>query len=96
VDRGDLTRPRAFHSSTGLSQQLLIQLVDDLSFIPISVFIVVVVLERLLTRQEKLQILHKLNMAIGAFFSEVGNAVIHKLLIRILFYSSPAANLKRD
>ena len=36
----------------GDSHQLLIQLVDDLSFIPISVFIVVVVIERLLACQE--------------------------------------------
>ena len=63
------------------SQQLLVQLVDDLSFIPISVFIVVVVLEQLLARQEKLSLLKKLNMVIGAFFSEVGNSLIHKLLI---------------
>ena len=62
------------------TKQLLIQLVDDLAFIPISVFIVVVVLERLLNRQEKLLILNKLNMVIGAFFSEVGNTLIHRLL----------------
>jgi hypothetical protein len=62
------------------SQQLLVQLVDDLAFIPISVFIVVVVLERLLTRQEKLLIRHKLNMVVGVFFSEVGNTLIRKLL----------------
>jgi hypothetical protein len=64
----------------GDSQQLLIQLVDDLSFIPISVFLVVVVLERLLARQEKLLILHKLNMVVGIFFSEVGNTMIHKIV----------------
>jgi hypothetical protein len=62
------------------SQQLLIQLVDDLSFIPISVFIVVVVLERLLSRQEKLQIRHKMNMVVGVFFSEIGNTLIRKLI----------------
>jgi hypothetical protein len=62
------------------SQQLLIQLVDDLSFIPISVFLVVVVLERLLARQEKLLIFQKLNMVVGIFFSEVGNTMIHKLI----------------
>jgi hypothetical protein len=62
------------------TRQLLIQLVDNLAFIPISVFIVVVVLGRLIARQEKLQILHKLNMVVGAFFSEVGNTLIHRLL----------------
>ena len=62
------------------TRQLFIQLVDNLAFIPISVFIVVVVLGRLIARQEKLQILHKLNMVVGAFFSEVGNTLIHRLL----------------
>ena len=62
------------------SQQLWIQLVDDLSFIPISVFIVVIVIERLLARQEKLVMRNKLNMVVGAFFSEVGNPLIHKFL----------------
>ncbi len=37
-------------------------------------------LERLLARQEKLLLLNKLNMVVGAFFSEVGNTLIHKLL----------------
>ena len=62
------------------TRQFFIQLVDNLAFIPISVFIVVVVLGRLIARQEKLQILHKLNMVVGAFFSEVGNTLIHRLL----------------
>jgi hypothetical protein len=64
----------------GDSHHLLMQLVDDLAFIPINVFIVVVIIERLLDRQEKLLIRHKLNMVVGVFFSEVGNALIRKLL----------------
>jgi hypothetical protein len=59
---------------------LLMQLVDDLSFIPINVFIVVVIIERLLDRQEKLLLRQKLNMVVGVFFSEVGNTLISKLL----------------
>jgi hypothetical protein len=62
------------------SQQLLNQLLDGLSFIPISVFIIVVVIEGALARQEKLLLRHKLNMVIGVFFSEVGNDLINKLL----------------
>jgi hypothetical protein len=61
-------------------QALLAQLLDGLSFIPISVFIIVVVIEGALARQEKLLLRHKLNMVIGVFFSEVGNDLIHKLL----------------
>ncbi len=59
---------------------LLNQLLDGLSFIPISVFIIVVIFEGSLARQEKLLMRHKLNMVVGVFFSEVGNALIRKLL----------------
>jgi hypothetical protein len=62
------------------SLHLLAQLVDDLAFIPIHVFIVVVILERLLDRQEKAMIRHKMNMVVGVFYSEVGNTLIRRLL----------------
>lgn len=62
------------------SRELLNQLLDGLSFIPISVFIIVVIIEGSLARQEKLLMRHKLNMVVGVFFSEVGNELIRKLL----------------
>ena len=61
------------------SQHMLFQIIDDLSFIPLNVFITVVILERLLVRQEKLAILQKLNMVVGAFFSEVGNRMLNTI-----------------
>jgi hypothetical protein len=62
------------------TRQLLNRLIDDLSFIPISVFIIVVIIEGFLAYQEKLSMRHKLNMVVGVFFSEVGNTLIRKLL----------------
>ena len=59
---------------------ILIYLVGDLAFLPLEVFLVVIVIERILTRREKQAILQKLNMVIGAFFSEVGNTLLNDLL----------------
>jgi hypothetical protein len=59
---------------------IFIFLVHDLAFLPLEVFLVVIVIERLLTRREKQAILYKLNMVIGAYFSEVGNKLLADLL----------------
>lgn len=59
---------------------IFLYLIGDLAFLPLEVFIVVVVIERFLTRREKQHILYKLNMAIGAFFSEIGNYLLRDLL----------------
>jgi hypothetical protein len=61
------------------TNQLFSRLIDDLGFLPIDIFIVVIVVERLLSRQEKQSIMHKLNMVIGTFFSEVGNHLLASL-----------------
>ena len=55
---------------------IFIYLVGDLAFLPLEVFIVVVVIERLLARREKQVTLQKLNMVVGAFFSEIGNYLL--------------------
>jgi hypothetical protein len=47
-------------------------LLAQLGFLPISVFFVTLVINQLLVRREKAVRLNKLNMVIGAFFSEVG------------------------
>ena len=49
---------------------------QDLAFVPIEVLLVVVIIERMLEGREKRALLHKLNMVIGAFFSEVGTRVL--------------------
>jgi hypothetical protein len=59
---------------------IFIYLVGDLAFLPLEVFLVVVVIERVLARREKQAIVQKLNMVVGAFFSEVGNELLQRLL----------------
>jgi hypothetical protein len=60
---------------------IFIYMVGDLAFLPLEVFLVVVVIERMLANREKQAILQKLNMVVGAFFSEVGNELLKRLLI---------------
>lgn len=59
---------------------IFIYMVGDLAFLPLEVFLVVVVIERIIARREKQAILQKLNMVIGAFFSEVGTQLLKRLL----------------
>jgi hypothetical protein len=72
---------------------IFIYLVGDLGFLPLEVFLVVVVLERILTRREKQAQLQKLNMVIGAFFSEVGNHLLFSLLDHFRNKNEIAENL---
>ena len=59
---------------------IFIYMVGDLAFLPLELFLVMIVVERVLTRREKQAILQKLNMVVGAFFSEVGTELLHRLL----------------
>ncbi|MFA5844206.1 MAG: hypothetical protein WC971_05175 [Coriobacteriia bacterium] len=60
----------------------------DLAFIPVSVLIVGLIINRLLAMREKRSMLHKLNMVIGAFFAEVGTDAIGRITT---FDTDPAA-----
>ncbi|MEN8136560.1 MAG: hypothetical protein ABFS18_13645 [Thermodesulfobacteriota bacterium] len=53
----------------------------QLGFLPISVYLVTVVINQLLGQREKQVMLKKLNMVIGSFFSEVGTE-----LLRLISY----------
>jgi len=59
---------------------IFIFMLHDFAFLPLEVFLVVIVIERILTRREKQSMLYKLNMAIGAFFSEIGNYLLADLI----------------
>ncbi len=59
---------------------IFIYLLGDIAFLPLEVFIVVLVIERILSYREKRAMLQKLNMVIGAFFSEVGNQILYDFL----------------
>ena len=62
------------------THHIFIYMVGDLAFLPLEVFLVVLVIERILSRREKQAMLQKLNMVVGAFYSEVGNYLLTDLL----------------
>jgi len=53
-------------------------MVQDLAFLPVQVLLVTVILNELFKRREKAAIQEKMNMVIGAFFSEVGLGLLQK------------------
>ncbi|MBU2008837.1 MAG: hypothetical protein KJ624_03145 [Chloroflexi bacterium] len=59
---------------------IFIYMLGDLAFLPLQVLLVVVIIERILARREKEGKLQKLNMVVGAFFSEAGNHLLNSLL----------------
>ena len=61
-------------------RHIFIYMLGDLAFLPLEVLLVVVIIERLLARREMQAKLEKLNMVVGAFFSEVGNYLLQDLL----------------
>ena len=62
------------------ARNIFFYLVLDLAFIPLEVLIVGLIIERLITVREKRALAHKLNMVIGAFFSELGTPLLAELL----------------
>ncbi len=55
---------------------ILLYLIGDIAFVFIQVLLVTLVLEEFLQYREKKAMLNKLNMVIGAFFSEVGTELL--------------------
>lgn len=58
---------------------LFFYLALDLVFVPFQVLLVSIIIEQLLNERERQAILNKLNMVIGAFFSEVGTALMRQM-----------------
>jgi hypothetical protein len=54
------------------AHHIFIYMVGDVAFVPIEVLLVTLIIHSLLSQREKRVRLEKLNMVIGAFFSEVG------------------------
>jgi hypothetical protein len=59
---------------------IFIYLVGDIAFVPIEVLLVTLIIHQLLSEREKRAKLKKLNMVIGAFFSETGSELIKRLI----------------
>lgn len=51
----------------------------DIAFIPLNVLIVGLFINRLLAQRERAELVHKMNMVVGAFFAEMGNDLISLL-----------------
>ncbi|MGD9118927.1 MAG: hypothetical protein PVJ08_09415 [Dehalococcoidia bacterium] len=58
---------------------IFIYMVGDLAFLPLEVLLVVLIIERVLAHRERQAKLQKLNMVVGAFFTEVGNHLLNTL-----------------
>lgn len=63
------------------AHHIFIYMMGDLAFLPLEVFLVVVIIERVLANREKQALMQKLNMVVGVFFSEVGNELLRRLLV---------------
>jgi hypothetical protein len=58
------------------AHHIFIYLVGDIAFVPVEVLLVTLIIHQLLSTREKRSRLEKLNMVIGAFFSEVGTELL--------------------
>jgi hypothetical protein len=58
------------------SHHIALYLLGDLAFLPISVLFVTLVVDQVMEKQEKRAMFRKLNMVIGAFFSETGTELL--------------------
>jgi len=58
------------------AHHIFLYLVGDIAFVPVEVLLVAIVIERLLARHERHRLLHKMNMVIGTFFSELGTRLL--------------------
>jgi len=72
---------------------IFIYLLGDLAFLPLEALVVVVIIERLLARRDRQIKLQKLNMVVGAFFSEIGNRLLQDLLPHFDNRAEIASNL---
>ena len=60
--------------------ETLFYIMQDLAFLPAQVLLVTIILNELIARRERRILLDKMNMVIGAFFSDMGADLIGKFL----------------
>ncbi len=68
-------------------------LFQDIAFVPIQVLLVTLIIAQLLSIREKRAMLKKMNMVIGAFFSEVGTGLLKSFLDFDVHYDETRENL---
>jgi hypothetical protein len=68
-----------FFPAAGLHNEMLRYLVDDIAFVFIQVLLVSMLLDGLMQRRHREAMLDKLNMIVGAFFSECGTDLLGRI-----------------
>jgi hypothetical protein len=63
------------------SHHIFLYLIGDIAFLPIQVLLVSLIIDQLLSAREKRAMLKKMNMVIGAFFSEVGTQLLKSFYV---------------
>jgi hypothetical protein len=71
------------------ARHIVIYLIGDLAFLPIQILFVTLIVDRLLSKREKMVLLKKMNMVIGVFFSELGTSLLESFKC----FDSKAGNL---
>lgn len=61
------------------AHHIYIYLLGDLAFLPLEVLLVTLIVDKMLNAHERRATLEKMNMVIGAFFSEVGTELLRDL-----------------
>ncbi len=74
-------------------QNTFFYIFQDLAFVPISVLMVTLIIDQVLRMREKRALLKKMNMVIGAFFSEVGTDLLKLFAHFDLHYETLRRNL---
>jgi hypothetical protein len=74
------------------AHHIFLYLIGDIAFIPIDVLLVTLIIHQSITKHEKQLLLKKLNMVIGAFFSESGT----QLLRFLCAFDKSQASLKEE
>ena len=62
------------------AHHIFLYMVGDLAFVPLEVLMIGLIIERLISVREKRRLAHKLNMVVGAFFSELGTPLMGEIL----------------
>jgi hypothetical protein len=74
------------------AHHIFLYLIGDIAFVFVQVLMVTLIIDQLLSVREKRSLLNKLNMVIGAFFSEVGT----QLLKSFSNFASHEDQIKKD
>jgi len=61
------------------AHHIALYLIGDIAFLPIEVLFVTIIIDRMLSARERSERRNKLNMVIGAFYSEVGQGLLKRM-----------------